>query len=571
VTVTHDPAGAAPGPAGGRTMGLSRTADDRVVPSARRRLVPLLHRGGRRAGGEAHDRFTGWAATIAVTMLAGFLRLWELGRPNRFLFDETYYAKDAWALLHHGFVTDYVDGADKKIVAGQTAGLFKDNPSMVVHPEVGKWLIALGEKAFGMDSFGWRFSAAVVGTLMVLVLIRLVRRLTGSTLLGCTAGILLTFDGLHFVMSRSALLDIFLAFFLLCAVACLVADRDWGRMRLARLVPTGYRTTAADWGPVRGLLWRPWRLAAGLCFGLACATKWNALFPLAAFGLLVWMWDAGARRSLGVRNARLRSLVVDALPAFGYLVVVALVVYVVSWTGWLLHADAYEKALSNTQYGPYWGSYLEKDANGFLPELWQSLRSLWNYHQDVFTFHTRFLNDATHTYQSKPQWWLILNRPVGMQADLGIEPGTQGCTAAPSSTCLRQVLLLGTPALWWGGAVALVYSVYAWLGRRDWRFGLVLVGVVSTWLPWVRYDDRPIFSYYAISILPFTIIGLTLLLGVVMGGARASSSRRLWGTAAAGAFVVLVVVNFAWFWPIYTGELITTPAWLERIWFKQWI
>ena len=56
-----------------------------------------------------------------------------------------------------------------------------------------------------------------------------------------------------------------------------------------------------------------------------------------------------------------------------------------------------------------------------------------------------------------------------------------------------------------------------------------------------------------------------------MGGARASSSRRLWGTAAAGAFVVLVVVNFAWFWPIYTGELITTPAWLERIWFKQWI
>ena len=556
MTLTQEPAE--------RTSGLSRTADGRVVPSARRRLVPIL-------GRTAHDAFAGWATATGLALLALFLHIWNLGRPNRFLFDETYYAKDAWSLLHHGYVTDYVAGADKKIVAGQTTGLFKDNPSMVVHPEVGKWVIALGEKVFGLDSYGWRISSAVVGALMVFVMVRLVRRLTGSTLLGGTAGLLLTVDGLHFVMSRAALLDIFLAFFLLCAVACLVVDRDWGRMRLARLVPSGYRTTASDWGPVRVLLWRPWRLGAGIFFGLACGTKWNALFPLAAFGILVWLWDAGARRSLGVRNARARAFVVDAAPAFFYLVVVALVVYVVSWTGWLLHADVYERALSNTQYGPYWGGYLREDARGFFPELMQSLRSLWNYHQDVYTFHTRFLNDATHSYQSKPHWWLILNRPVGMQADLGIEPGQQGCTAAPSSTCLRQVLLLGTPVLWWGAALAFLYSIWGWLVRRDWRFGLVVVGVVSTWLPWLRYDDRPIFSFYAISILPFTVIGLTLALGVLMGGPRASARRRLVGTTIAGAFVVLVVLNFAWFWPIYTGELITTPDWLHRIWFKAWI
>jgi dolichyl-phosphate-mannose--protein O-mannosyl transferase len=556
VTLTQEPAE--------RTSGLSRTADGRAVPSARRRLVPILRRAD-------HDSFAGWATATVLAILALFLHVWNLGRPNRFLFDETYYAKDAWALLHHGYVTDYVAGADKKIIAGQTTGLFKDGPSMVVHPEVGKWVIALGEKAFGLDAYGWRISSAVVGALMVFVMVRLVRRLTGSNLLGGTAGLLLTVDGLHFVMSRSALLDIFMAFFLLCAVACLVADRDWGRMRLARLVPSGYRTTAADWGPVRGLLWRPWRLSAGIFFGLACGTKWNALFPLAAFGILVWLWDAGARRSLGVRNARARAFVADAIPAFLYLVVVALVVYVVSWTGWLLHAEVYERALSNTQYGPYWGGYLQHDAQGFFPELAQSLRSLWNYHQDVYTFHTRFLDDATHSYQSKPQWWLVLNRPVGMQADLGIEPGQQGCTAAEGSTCLRQVLLLGTPALWWGAALAFLYAIWAWLARRDWRFGLVVVGVVSTWLPWLRYDDRPIFSFYAISILPFTVIGLTLSLGVLMGGPGASATRRLWGTTLAGAFVVLVVLNFAWFWPVYTGELITTPDWLRRIWFKAWI
>ena len=160
-------------------------------------------------------------------------------------------------------------------------------------------------------------------------MVRLARRLTGSTLLGCVAGLLLCFDGLQFVLSRLALLDIFVAFFLLCAVACLVADRDWGRARLARLVPTGYRTSAADWGPVRALL-----LAA------VAARRRGVVRPGArhqverdlpaggASGILVWMWDAGARRAIGVRWPRLRSLVADALPAFGYLVLVALVVYV---------------------------------------------------------------------------------------------------------------------------------------------------------------------------------------------------------------------------------------------------
>ncbi|QWZ10352.1 phospholipid carrier-dependent glycosyltransferase [Nocardioides panacis] len=545
-----------------RTTGLSTTADARRVPSARRRLAPALR---------DDDRFVAWAATVAITLLAGFLRLWQLGRSKAFLFDETYYAKDAWSLWHHGYVTGYVPDANEKILSGRLTGLWTDSPSMVVHPEAGKWLIALGEEVFGMTPFGWRFASAVAGTLMVAVMIRLARRLTGSTLLGCVAGLLLCFDGLELVLSRLALLDIFLAFFLLSAVACLVADRDWGRLRIARLVPGDFRATASDWGPVRALLWRPWRLAAGVCFGLACATKWNAIFPLAAFGVLVWTWDAGARRAIGIRMPRLRSLVVDALPAFCYLVLVALVVYVASWTGWLLHADVYEKALSDTQYGPYWGSYLKHDVHGFFPHLERSLRSLWHYHHDVYAFHTKFLDGAKHTYQSTPQGWLILNRPVGVQADLGIKPGEQGCTAPAGSTCLRQVLLLGTPALWWGGVLALVYAVFGWLGKRDWRFGVAVVGVLASWLPWIPNDDRPIFSYYAVAIIPFTILAIVLCLGTMIGGPRASDRRRMWGTAVAGAFVVLVIVNFAWFWPIYVGDLITTPQWLDRIWFSRWI
>lgn len=544
------------------TAPLARTAEGRPVPSARRRTVPLVRH---------LDARHGWSAAVGIALLALVLRLWRLGTPHDFLFDETYYAKDGWSLWRHGHVRDFVDDADERILSGDL-DVFAETPSMTVHPEVGKWLIGAGQQVFGVDPFGWRVASAVAGALMVLVMVRMVRRMTGSTLLGATAGLLLTLDGLHLVMSRLALLDIFLALFLLAAVSCLVADRDWGRVRMARAVPPDTVLPARSWGPVRGLVVRPWRLAAGVLFGLAVAVKWNALFPLAAFGLLVWAWDAGARRSFGVRRAVWKSAVVDAAPAFVQLVGTAAVVYVITWTGWLVNAAEYEEHLSDTQYGAAWNEsgYLDEDADG-LGEVVQSLRSLALYHRDVFTFHTQFLDGADHTYQSDPRGWLVLNRPVGVAADLDIPPGEQGCTAAASSDCLRQIVLLGTPVLWWAGVGALLYAVTAWVGRRDWRFGLPVVGVLATWLPWFRFDERPIFLFYAVVLVPFTVVAVTLLLGRVLGPPGSSAARRRTGAAVAGGFVVLVALNFAWFWPVWTHGLLTTAQWLQRIWFTEWI
>lgn len=556
---------AAPPEPGTARVGLSRTTDGRPVPTAWQRA---------RSRFRGDDPVVGWAAGIGLTLLAFFLRVWHLGSPRTFEFDETYYAKDAWSLLHFGYAREYVKDANEHLLDGQLTNQWAANPEMAVHPEVGKWLIALGEKAFGMDPFGWRISAAVVGALTVLVMFRLARRLTGSTLLGCVAGLLLCLDGLHFALSRLALLDVFVAFFLLCGVHCVVADRDWHRARLARL-QTDQVTDRQPWGPVRGLLLRPWLLLGGVCWGLACGTKWEAVYALAAFGLLSWLWSAGARRSFGVRWAVLRSMLTDGLPSFVQLVVVAALVYVATWTGWLLNADVYEEHLSATQYTHYaggedWPTRTEPDADG-LGEVTQSLRSLWYYHQDVYTFHTHFLDDSTHIYSSKPSGWLLLNRPVGVAADTGIPPGDQDCAAPQGSTCLRQVLLLGTPAIWWGGCLALVFALVMWVGARDWRFGVAVVGVASTWLPWLQYDDRPIFSFYAVITLPFLILALTLTIGTLLGRTTAPSRRRTVGVVVSGAYLVLVLMNFAWFWPIWTNQLLTHAEWTDRIWFSRWI
>lgn len=504
------------------------------------------------------DRARGWIATLAVTALAAVPRFWHLGYPNKLLFDETYYAKDAWSLVHHGYVTDYVANANQRITAGHLTHLWTDTPSMVVHPEVGKWIIGAFEWVFGMNSLGWRLAPAVFGTLMVLVMVRLVRRLSGSTLMGVLAGLLMAADGLQLVLSRLALLDIFEAFFILCAVSAMVCDRDWMRERIARLdevVAAGPR-----------LLWRPWLFLAGSLWGLGLGTKWGTVFVLAACGLLFWSWCTSARREAGVPRAWLRSAFLDAFPGLGYLVLLPLVVYVLTWTGWLLHAHVYEQALSNTQYGPYWGRYLQADTHGFFPNLVRSLRSLWHYHHDVYEFHTKFLDNTTHIYQSNPIGWPILNRPVGVDAVLDIKPGHGGCTAPAGSTCLRQILLLGNPALWWGGCLALLWGAWAWLKRRDWRYGLAVLGFVAGWLPWLPNADRPIFSYYAIVMEPFLVLALVLALRDLR-----RALPPTWGTTLVIGYTALVIAMFAWFWPVDTDGLLTNAQWLQRIWFKRWM
>ena len=258
------------------------------------------------------------------------------------------------------------------------------------------------------------------------------------------------FDGLQLVLSRLALLDIFLAFFVLCAVSCMVADRDWGRDRIARVVPSGSRLAARAWGPL--LLWRPWRLATGVFWGLAIGTKWSALFPLAAFGLLMWFWDAGARRSFGVRRALVKSAVVDALPALGYVVLLP----AADLRRQLDRVAAARRRLRAAPLQhpvrPLLGQLPAPRRPRVLPRA-VAVAAL------AVALPPRRLR-LPHRLPQRQHARLPV-RPVGLAGAQPPgrrrhparhrSPAQQGCAAAAGSTCLRQVLLLGNPVVWWFG------------------------------------------------------------------------------------------------------------------------
>ncbi|MER6343453.1 dolichyl-phosphate-mannose--protein mannosyltransferase [Streptomyces sp. NPDC001595] len=510
-------------------------------------------------------RWSGWLGPLLVTLFAGVLRFWNLGSPKAVIFDETYYAKDAWALVHRGFEVNWDKNANGLVLDLGSKVDIPADAAYVVHPPVGKYVIGLGELIFGFDPFGWRFMTALLGTLSVLMLCRIGRRLFRSTFLGCLAGALLAVDGLHFVMSRTALLDGVLMFFVLAAFGCLVVDRDKARARLAAALPVdadGRVRPDAYAAEHTRLGWRPWRLLAGLMLGLAIGTKWNGLYILAAFGVLTVLWDVGSRRVAGARQPYLAVLRRDLGWAFLSTVPVAVVTYIVSWTGWILSPSD-----GTGGYYRNWAATDGKDSSWswLFPDWW---RSLWHYENQVYEFHVGL--SSPHTYQSNPWSWIVSGRPVSYFYE-SPAPGVDGCPTDAGEKCAREVLALGTPMLWWVACFALLYVLWRWLFRRDWRAGAIACAVVAGYLPWFLYQERTIFFFYAVVFVPFLCLAVAMLLGALIGPPGSGETRRVAGATSAGVLVLLIAWNFIYFWPIHTGQAIPIDDWRSRMWLDTWV
>ena len=497
----------------------------------------------------------GRLAILAVTLFGGVLRFWRLDRPHLLVFDETYYVKEGWSMFKAGYELKWA-GEGKVVDPKWNAGdvnVFTGDPEFVVHPPVGKWMIGAGEWIFGpTSSWGWRFSAALVGTVSILMLALIARRLFDSTLLGVIAGLLLAVDGEHFVHSRTGLLDIFVMFWALASFGCLLIDRDHGRRRLAeRIADRNERGLPLGvLGPGLGLRW--WRVAAAVCLGLTIGTKWSGLYIAAVFGVMAVCWDISARRAAGLRHWFVAAVLRDGLLAVVVMAPVALAVYLASWTGWFLSDNAYDRA---------WAADHPSAHFGWVPG---ALRGLWFYQTQMY--QSSISISVRHPFQSNPWSWLVMGRPTAFYLQ-SPKLGEKGCKVAQ---CSEAITALGNPVIWWGATLAIGVLLFQWALRRDWRAGAVLAGIIAGYLPWFLYQERTIFNFYSIVFTPWVVLALTYVIGMMLGPPGQSEKRRKRGAIAAGAVVVVAVLTFWFFLPVYSAQVIPQTSWADRMWLPSW-
>ena len=411
-------------------------------------------------------------APVLIAIASFLLRIFNIASIKSMIFDEIYYVDGARDLLKYGVE---VTGAD---------------PEFVVHPPVGKWLIGSGIKLFGDNPLGWRFTTALVGSLMILIVAAIAHRLFYSPLLTALASALMAVDGLALVHSRTALLDNFLAFFILTATYFFISRRYW------------------------------W---TGFFLGLALSTKWSALYFIAAFGLIA-LYRAFAHHT----GRELIRPTLNRIAAFGILPVA---VYITSWWGWFASNRGWDRDHSSNP-----------------------IASFIFYHKEMLNFHTGLT--SKHPYEANPWSWLIMGRPTSFYYET-----PKNCGA---SSCSQEVLALGTPLLWWLGTIAIAVVFGFWIRsfftrRFDPAVTVIVAGICAGYLPWFFFQERTVFSFYAIIFEPFLILALVYC------------ARSIKNHYAIGAAFILIALNFIYFLPLYLGQVTTYEAWHAHMWFASWI
>jgi dolichyl-phosphate-mannose--protein O-mannosyl transferase len=465
-----------------------------------------------------------------VTAVAAGLRFYRLSDPHGFVFDEVYYAKDACFDAGFPFRACGLTGPGE-----QTA---------TVHPPLGRWIMTAGVKLFSKPGdfrcgfsnqlptchpFGFRVMSAIFGTLSVTLLAILAFRLFGSVLWAGVSGLLLATENLNFVQSRVAMLDIFVTTFVVAGFLFLVLDRQWVDRRTPE-PPVLADPANPQEGDLLHLppdrapapILRPWRIAAGLAFGAAAATKWSGIPALLGAVLLTVVWEVVRRERLRLPSPTWETIRDEAFGIFLFLLVVPLAVYVASFARFWADNGADLGAFLSLQKG-----------------------------MATYSIHLR----ATHPYASRAWSWPLLKRPV----DYYYAGNAVRNTSA-------EILAVGSPLVFWGSLITIPYALVAAVRRADWRAGLIFVAFVVLYVPWL-FAARTLFLFYMAPMTPFMVLALVYLL-------RDLSEVRLGleGTRAlapvAALLILVAVVSFAYFFPILTGRTISYGAWHARMWFR---
>ena len=409
-------------------------------------------------------------------------------------FDEIYHARTAYEHLH---------------------GIW---PYETTHPPLGKLLIALGIARFGMTPFGWRFSGALFGVLMLPAFYILLKRLFGKTGLAACGTCLFAVDFMHYTQSRIATIDTYAVFFLILMYGCMAVflDTDLKTATLRQIcLPLFF---------------------CGVSFGLGAAAKWTALYGGLGLAFLFFyrLFRTANQTPKAERPALLRRYRALILWCCLFFLIIPACLY----------SAAYLPVFTVTGH---------------------SYREFFSYQAKMYSYHATL--DATHTFSSAWYEWPILKRPVWYHITWA-ENTADGLT--------HSISALGNPIIWWGSIATMLLSAVWGLLYRDRRAAFLWVGYLSVYLPWVGVT-RIAFLYHYYTAVPFLILSMVWVPSFAHQQIRqkpksqkALSLQQAAVQAATWLLPAAALGLFILFFPVISGAGVPLSTLQSLEWFSSW-
>ena len=317
-------------------------------------------------------------------------------------------------------------------------------PYEITHPPLGKEIIGLGIRLFGMTPFGWRFSGTLLGVLMLPILYVFLKRMTRSSAIAGCGTVIFAFDFMHFVQTRIATIDTYSVFFILLMYLFM-------------------------WRFVSGGKWRHLALS-GIFFGLGAASKWTCIYAgggLAVIWLVYWITQGRKPRFAARFFANCAFCLV-------FFVAVPLAIYYVSY---------YHYGTASGLDGGV-GMFFTRD---YFDVVWDNQVYMWEYHSDLV---------STHPYSSRWYQWLVDARPILYYLEY-----------FPDGTTKSAFGAFMNPVFCWAGLLALIANVLLMIKDRDGKAAFIVIGYLAQMLPWVLVT-RLTFAYHYFPSEVFLLLAL---------------------------------------------------------------
>ena len=345
------------------------------------------------------------------------------------MFDEIYHGRTAYEFLH-GLVT-----------------------YETTHPHLGKILISVGILLFGMNPFGWRFISVIFGILLIPLMYLFAIKIFKNTFIATAATGLLTFDCMHYTLSRIATIDIIAAFFILLM---------YYYMYRYFVEDSRYRALSSsmqDKFPPKSV-YLPLALS-GISIGLGIATKWTGVYAGAGLAVL-FIWYTITHFP---KKQTLKLFFFCCL----FFIVVPLIMYTLCFipvVGYSEYSGLIDKTIQGTKY--------------------------------MFDYHANLV--AEHYYSSPFYEWPVIWMPLLDACDE---------VNASMSSCVST---MGNPAIWWFSIPCQLYVLFRWIFKRDQKAGFLCIAYLAQYVPWMSISRITfIYHYFPASLFMILMTGYALL------------------------------------------------------------